>query len=85
LAADGEAVGLSLLCGLLGVLWLPLGKKAKKETNKTATIATTIRHFAFLLNRHRFCLKKPFLRSASREASKETSLRHRRENELFCN
>jgi len=64
LVADGEAVGLSLLCGLLGVLWLPLGKNVKKEIKMAATIATTIRHFAFLLNRHRFCTKKLFLPSA---------------------
>ncbi|MCL4429224.1 MAG: hypothetical protein M1167_00580 [Chloroflexi bacterium] len=70
----GEATGVSLLCGGLGVVWFPFGKNAKTETNIMAIIAKTINPFAFLLNRQPFSLKKPFLPSDSRDACRETNL-----------
>ena len=48
---DGVAVGL-VLCGMtFALVTLGLGKDAKTEINKTATIANAMRHFAFLLKR----------------------------------
>lgn len=73
---DGKGVGVAVKLLAFGITFALLtfcfGKKAKTETNKTAIIATTVRHFAFLLKRKCFSLKKPFL-GGSREASKEAN------------
>jgi len=72
IVAVGEDVGVVVFWGT--ILELPgLGKNAKTEINITAIIAKTIKPFAFLLNLQRF-LKKPFLPSISRDASKEVNL-----------
>jgi hypothetical protein len=75
--ATGDGVGfveLSLLCGTTSpLLMICFGKNANTEINKTAAIATTVKHFAFLLNRQCLSWKKPFFDAALRETSMETS------------
>jgi hypothetical protein len=63
-----EIVELTMVFGSRALFSFCFGRKTKIETNIKAITVKAIRPFAFLLCRQRFCLKKLFLLSISREA-----------------